>query len=100
MAPSRPTLQVSPVNSTMVEASVPPVSPVSKTSGTRVPSCFITCSNAEQVMKQLGTRVPLVLDTGETGGTLASTIVELTGDTWRVGREGAIPVAEIEKALE
>ena len=43
---------------------------------------------------------PLVLDTGETGGTLASTIVELTGDTWRVGREGAIRVAEIEKALE
>ena len=36
---------------------------------------------------------------GETGGTLASTIVELTGDTWRIGREGAIPVAEIEKAL-
>jgi hypothetical protein len=26
--------------------------------------------------------------------------VELTGDTWRIGREGAIPVAEIEKALE
>jgi tRNA threonylcarbamoyl adenosine modification protein (Sua5/YciO/YrdC/YwlC family) len=63
-------------------------------------SGFPSCSNAEQVMKQLGTRVPLVLDTGETGGTLASTIVELTGDTWRVGREGAIPVAEIEKALE
>ena len=62
-------------------------------------SGFPSCSNAEQVMKQLGTRVPLVLDTGETGGTLASTIVELTGDTWRIGREGAIPVAEIEKAL-
>ncbi len=63
-------------------------------------SGFPSCSNAEQVMKQLGSRVPLVLDTGETGGTLASTIVELTGDTWRIGREGAIPVAEIEKALE
>ena len=63
-------------------------------------SGFPSCSNAEQVMKQLGSRVPLVLDTGETGGTQASTIVELNGDTWRIGREGAIPVAEIEKALE
>jgi L-threonylcarbamoyladenylate synthase len=63
-------------------------------------SGFPSCSNSEQVMKQLGTRVPLVVDTGETGGTLASTIVELTGDTWRIGREGAIPVGEIEKALE
>ena len=63
-------------------------------------SGFPSCANAEQVMKQLGLRVPLVLDTGETGGTLASTIVELNGDTWRIGREGAIPVAEIEKALE
>jgi L-threonylcarbamoyladenylate synthase len=63
-------------------------------------SGFPSCSNAEQVMKQLGLRVPLVLDTGETGGTLASTIVELNGDTWRIGREGAIPVADIAKALE
>jgi tRNA A37 threonylcarbamoyladenosine synthetase subunit TsaC/SUA5/YrdC len=51
-------------------------------------------------MKQLGLRVPLVLDTGETGATLASTIVELNGDTWKIVREGSIPVAEIEKALQ
>jgi len=63
-------------------------------------SGFPSCSNAEQVMKQLGPRVPLVLDTGETGGALPSTIVELNGDTWRIGREGAIPVMEIAKALE
>ncbi len=47
IAPSRPIRQVSPFNSTMVEASVPPVSPVSSTSGTRRPSCFITCSAFE-----------------------------------------------------
>jgi L-threonylcarbamoyladenylate synthase len=63
-------------------------------------SGFPSCSNAEQVMKQLGLRVPLVLDTGETGATLASTIVELNGDTWKIAREGSIPVAEIEKALQ
>lgn len=62
-------------------------------------SGFPSCANAEQVMKQLGPRIPLVLDSGETGGTLASTIVELNGDTWRVGREGVIPVEEIQKAL-
>jgi L-threonylcarbamoyladenylate synthase len=63
-------------------------------------SGFPSCASAAQVMKQLGSRVPLVLDAGETGATLPSTIVELVGDNWRVGREGAIPVGEIEKALK
>jgi len=63
-------------------------------------SGFPSCANAAQVMKQLGSRLPLVLDAGQTGATLASTIVELNGDTWRIGREGAIPVAEIEKTLK
>jgi L-threonylcarbamoyladenylate synthase len=63
-------------------------------------SGFPSCASAKEVMKQLGPRLPLVLDAGETGATLASTIVELSGDTWRVGREGVIPVAEIEKALK
>jgi tRNA A37 threonylcarbamoyladenosine synthetase subunit TsaC/SUA5/YrdC len=51
-------------------------------------------------MKQLGGRLPLVLDGGDTGASLPSTIVELRGEEWRVLREGAIPVAEIEKALQ
>ena len=63
-------------------------------------SGFPACSSAQQVMKQLGERLPLVLDAGETGVALPSTIVELHGDDWRVGREGAIPVADIEKVLE
>jgi len=63
-------------------------------------SGFPSCASAAQVMKQLGARLPLVVDGGETGATLASTIVELNGDNWRVGREGAIPVADIEKALK
>jgi tRNA threonylcarbamoyl adenosine modification protein (Sua5/YciO/YrdC/YwlC family) len=63
-------------------------------------SGFPACSNAEQVMKQLGDRLPLVLDGGETGAALPSTIVELHGDAWKIIREGAIPVAEIEKALQ
>jgi tRNA threonylcarbamoyl adenosine modification protein (Sua5/YciO/YrdC/YwlC family) len=63
-------------------------------------SGFPSCASAAQVMKQLGSRLPLVLDAGDAGGTLASTIVELQGDTWKIGREGAIPVEEIEKALK
>ncbi len=63
-------------------------------------SGFPSCSGADQVMKQLGSRLPLVLDGGDTGASLPSTIVELRGEEWRVLREGAIPVAEIEKALQ
>jgi tRNA threonylcarbamoyl adenosine modification protein (Sua5/YciO/YrdC/YwlC family) len=63
-------------------------------------SGFPACSSAEQVMKQLGSRLPLVLDGGETGASLPSTIVELRDESWKILRDGAIPVAEIEKALE
>lgn len=62
-------------------------------------SGFPSCSSADQVMKQLGSRLPLVLDGGETGAALPSTIVELRGDEWRVLREGAIALAKIEQAL-
>jgi tRNA A37 threonylcarbamoyladenosine synthetase subunit TsaC/SUA5/YrdC len=50
-------------------------------------------------VKQLGDRLPLVLDAGDTGGTLASTIVRLDGHHWNVVREGAIPESEIKSAL-
>jgi L-threonylcarbamoyladenylate synthase len=63
-------------------------------------SGFPSCASAEQVVKQLGGRLPLVLDGGETGAMLGSTIIDLHGGRWRVVREGAIPVADIEKALK
>lgn len=63
-------------------------------------SGFPSCSSAEQVMKQLGSRLPLILDGGETGAMLGSTIVDLHGGAWRVIREGAVPVADIQKALK
>jgi L-threonylcarbamoyladenylate synthase len=62
-------------------------------------SGFPSCSNAEQLMKQLGGRLPLILDGGETGALLGSTIVQVHGGSWKIIREGVIPVAEIEKAL-
>ncbi len=52
------------------------------------------------MIKQLGARIPLVLDSGDTGGTLGSTIVELKGGAWKILREGAVAVADIEAALE
>lgn len=63
-------------------------------------SGFPSCASAPQVMKQLGNRVPLVLDGGETGALIGSTIVDLHGGGWKIIREGAIPLAQIEKALK
>ena len=64
-------------------------------------SGFPSCSSADQVLTQLGGRLPLVLDAGDTGAALAPTIIELHGEEeWIVLREGAIPVAEIERTLQ
>jgi len=63
-------------------------------------SGFPACSNADNLIKQLGERLPLVLDAGETGASLASTIVELDGDRWRILREGIVTDADIKSALE
>ena len=62
-------------------------------------SGFPACSSAQQVMKQLGERLPLVLDAGETGMALPSTIVELHGDEWKIARVGGISSEEITAAL-
>jgi L-threonylcarbamoyladenylate synthase len=63
-------------------------------------SGFPSCTNAQQIVKQLGERLPLVLDSGDTGGVLASTIVRIDGDTWTIAREGALPESEIQKAFQ
>ena len=58
-----------------------------------------SCTSAEQVMTQLGDRLGLILDAGETKSATPSTIVELHGDNWKVLREGAISNQEIVDAL-
>ncbi|HKD71044.1 MAG TPA: L-threonylcarbamoyladenylate synthase, partial [Candidatus Acidoferrum sp.] len=58
-----------------------------------------TCSSGAEVFTQLGDRIPLILDAGETNDSVPSTIVELRGDHWCLGREGAIPAVQIEAAL-
>ena len=57
------------------------------------------CTNAKDLADQLGDRLKVILDSGETGATLASTIVRLEGDEWSVLRDGAIPAEEIRVAL-
>ncbi len=63
-------------------------------------SGFPACSHCDQLVKQLGDRLPLILDGGETGAILASTIVDLHDDKWRILREGAVSESDISAALE
>jgi L-threonylcarbamoyladenylate synthase len=58
-----------------------------------------SCTNAELLIAQLGDRVPLILDAGETGAVLASTILDLRDETWRIVREGRISEEDIRAAL-
>lgn len=62
-------------------------------------SGFPSCTNAEQIVKQLGNRLPLILDGGDTGNVLASTIVRIDGDDWAVVREGVVPESDIQNAI-
>lgn len=73
-------------------------SPVTGTSGNI--SGLPACATADQLLEQLGDRLPLIIDAGETPGNLASTIVKLNDDDWAVMREGVIPEEEIRAALE
>ena len=59
-----------------------------------------TCASGLEVFTQMGDRLPLILDAGETSETAPSTIVELRGDHWCVGREGAVPAEQIREVLE
>lgn len=62
-------------------------------------SGFPSCTTAEQIVKQLGNRLPLILDGGDTGSVLASTIVRVEGEDWTLVREGAVAESDIQKAF-
>jgi len=59
-----------------------------------------SCTNARQIVEQLGDRLPLILDSGDTGATLASTIVRVDEEEWYVVREGVLPESELKKAFD
>ena len=58
------------------------------------------CASAAELLEQMGDRLPLILDAGDTPGNLASTIVKLDGDDWEIMREGVITEQEIRACLE
>ena len=55
---------------------------------------------AEEVHQQMGDRVNLVIDGGRCPGGMDSTVLDLTGETPRILREGAISRAEIERVCQ
>lgn len=55
--------------------------------------------SAGEVEEALGEEVALILDGGPTRGGAASTVLDLTADPPRVVRSGAVPLAELERAL-
>ena len=55
--------------------------------------------SADEVVAQLGDRVPLVLDAGRARHAQPSTIVDLVSDKPRILRAGRIGAIEIERAL-
>ena len=57
------------------------------------------CATAVELLEQLGDRIPLIIDAGETPGNLASTIVKLEGDDWTVMRLGVISEVSIGEAI-
>jgi len=53
----------------------------------------------QEVLEQLGGRIPLVLDGGRTPGGISSTVVDCTSGEPRILRPGPISLQEIQKAL-
>lgn len=58
------------------------------------------CSTAEQVQKQLGDELPLIVDGGPTQGQTASTVVDLAGERVRILRPGGVPESELKEFLD
>src|ERR1700676_3796993 len=44
-------------------------------------SAYPSCTTADAIVQQLGDRLPLILDSGDTGGLLSSTIVRIENDS-------------------
>lgn len=59
-----------------------------------------SCTNAADVQLQLGDRVPLIIDAGESGIGVPSTIVDLGPSGWKVVREGAIAANDIQEFFD
>ena len=56
-------------------------------------------TTAQAVEEQLGDAVDMVIDGGDASGTTASTVVDLSGDTPTILREGSVTLDDIETAI-
>ncbi|PYV05447.1 MAG: threonylcarbamoyl-AMP synthase [Acidobacteria bacterium] len=57
------------------------------------------CQTADEVEKQVGGRLPLILDAGAAHGGLASTVVELVGERGRILRSGPVTEDQLKEFL-
>jgi len=57
------------------------------------------CNTADEVDKQLGENLPLIIDGGTAKGGLASTVVELTSDGGRIIRHGPVTESDLKEFL-
>ncbi|MFC1576605.1 L-threonylcarbamoyladenylate synthase [Candidatus Omnitrophota bacterium] len=74
------------------KSKVPVVAPSANISGEKPPT------GTEEILESLDGKIDLILDSGRTEFGAESTIVELTGDSYRVLREGAISKETVEEA--
>jgi L-threonylcarbamoyladenylate synthase len=56
-------------------------------------------TTAQQVFAQLGGRIPLIVDGGQTPGGVPSTLVDCTGDEIQILREGPVSKEELLKVI-
>ncbi len=62
-------------------------------------STLPSCTDARQVFLQIGGRVDMIIDAGTLTARKPSTVVEMTGQTMRIVREGAIGAGKLKKWL-
>jgi tRNA threonylcarbamoyl adenosine modification protein (Sua5/YciO/YrdC/YwlC family) len=60
---------------------------------------YPACTTAQEVADQLGATVSLIVDGGCTQGDLASTVVELDGERYRILRPGPVTETELKEFL-
>jgi L-threonylcarbamoyladenylate synthase len=57
-------------------------------------------STAEEVFAQLGARIPLIIDGGQTPGGVPSTLADCTGETLKILREGPIRLEQLLSVID
>jgi L-threonylcarbamoyladenylate synthase len=57
------------------------------------------CTTAREVEKQIGSRIPLILDGGSTKDSVASTVIDLTAEPPRIIRPGPIAETDLKELL-